>query len=1143
MPGPHVGHVHSKDQRLAAIEATLARLSELSEGNVLQRLAALEEKFASVANEQVVLQEPATDAKSAQQDEEEVPEEPNAEEVMQVLATSSPKAAGGDDRKRYRMTRVTPKLLDEETEETYTFGESVWDIAIFIGTPALGVAGSLQTIILVLASIGMQAVFVMIAYFNFLEPAVSQETLDDVKTWRVSSGHDLNNYDAVTGSSLIARVCGNDGSLSVSGSQMTLSEDIKAYLQSEVTDPFQAMFNGQLLCLVALICWFLMVAKEMNHALALHRATIHVPVGPNKFRPDSHAHYVVHSLTRFRRIVSWLILLYRAVSASLLVYVGVHFLVNTINVEDLILNAVALGIILDIDDLIFDALATAPSRHLVHNLKPLPMKSFPRIKGADLKSLIMSSALAAIIVYIQCYMLSPNSLHLESLSRALCGDNRDFVWSRDARSIVMFAPTTPYDEDVSSVNAEKVERFAVNEAIQNPSTISPNATWKYAIWTNTAESLKERVSASFSEINEVSNRQCEDLASGPGPYLAYLQEALGDTSIKSCSDARNFCSSFEAASRADTSRGNGFSTRMFCPVTCGCDDPTSLQVLTSGCPMRACRGSKAYQDRLRTGFCSEDVPSRLRKEPLWINWVNNFRNLSRSAENFTGRSELAIVAEAMWEHGCDFTARLTGENLSWGSCAAWNPQFDWSFETPSFMCPRSCQCFGQPPAGGRPSNCPLPEVQCVQYGGPGPDASVYIDGDVSIDIGSHTDLIQDAAVQAKFKTAVKEMIVQVLDMGINHSAVFLTSLTSARLLSTGDLGYQAARRLATAKVTFKVTSPYGNQGDRAVARFQSTAPSEMTAIIVASMQSLGAGAHAQGIMVASSTSSVDVQQKQGGPSNNGAAGAGQNINNGAAGAGQNINNGAAGAGQNINNVAAGAGTGSAPKNGQGGSQAGPLPATGGGEGVSEDGSPGGSLKDQSGGNNIGGGGGETLPENVSSAIGSAPNSGQGVSGAGPLPATGGGEGLSQEDQSGGKLNNTGGGSSWKGQAGQPIQSNSTGSGANASDGIVSGDAIQQSAASPEPDSIQPAASPQPAAGPEPDSNQPAAGPQPAPSPGPDSNQSAASSQPTASQLQGSNKPGGQQPASSQPGGQLPGSIQPGSGEPPPGGQPGPKGDR
>ena len=50
-------------------------------------------------------------------------------------------------------------------------------------------------------------------------------------------------------------------------------------------------------------------------------------------------------------------------------------------------------IILDIDDLIFDSLATTTGRHLVHHLEPLPMPSLPRVRGADIKSILMSCIL------------------------------------------------------------------------------------------------------------------------------------------------------------------------------------------------------------------------------------------------------------------------------------------------------------------------------------------------------------------------------------------------------------------------------------------------------------------------------------------------------------------------------------------------------------------------------------------------------------------------------------------------------------------------------------------------------------------------------------------------------------------------------
>lgn len=42
-------------------------------------------------------------------------------------------------------------------EEYYTFGESTWDLVIFIGTGALGPLGSFQTFLLAVVNVLMQA--------------------------------------------------------------------------------------------------------------------------------------------------------------------------------------------------------------------------------------------------------------------------------------------------------------------------------------------------------------------------------------------------------------------------------------------------------------------------------------------------------------------------------------------------------------------------------------------------------------------------------------------------------------------------------------------------------------------------------------------------------------------------------------------------------------------------------------------------------------------------------------------------------------------------------------------------------------------------------------------------------------------------
>ena len=152
-------------------------------------------------------------------------------------------------------------------------------------------------------------------------------------------------------------------------------------------------------------------------------------------------HYRVRAVSLSRKVCSFLLLLYRLLAAGLLLWVGTTFLVYTVSVTELILNAVALGIILDIDDLLFDALATTPGRHLVHQLDPLHMPSLPRLRGADAKSVFMSIFIPSLVVLVYATMLGPMVSTLEQVQAATCGGNQDFVWSMDKRRLVQFAPT------------------------------------------------------------------------------------------------------------------------------------------------------------------------------------------------------------------------------------------------------------------------------------------------------------------------------------------------------------------------------------------------------------------------------------------------------------------------------------------------------------------------------------------------------------------------------------------------------------------------------------------------------------------------------------------------------------------------------
>ena len=97
------------------------------------------------------------------------------------------RSRGITDISRSKVSEMDEKTLDTQTSEYYTFGESTWDLVIFIGTGALGPLGSIQTILLAIINVLMQVVFCAIAWFNFTSPDINEGSITD--TLRRAAGN------------------------------------------------------------------------------------------------------------------------------------------------------------------------------------------------------------------------------------------------------------------------------------------------------------------------------------------------------------------------------------------------------------------------------------------------------------------------------------------------------------------------------------------------------------------------------------------------------------------------------------------------------------------------------------------------------------------------------------------------------------------------------------------------------------------------------------------------------------------------------------------------------------------------------------------------------------------------------------------
>ena len=474
---------------------------------------------------------------------------------------------------------------------------------------------------------------------------------------------------------------------------MALYENIEKYLKSGTTG-LEGYFTGQGLCIVALVCWYLMVAKELSHALALLRGILAMPSGPTRIdtreNPFTKAiHYRLRTVAFRRKVFSALLFGYRLLAAAVLVFVGTFFLVYTVSVTELILNAVALGIILDIDDLLFDALATTPGRHLVHQLDALPMPSLPRVRGADAKSVSMSIGIPFLTILVYFTMLGPFVGTLQDVSSAMCGGNLGFVWNADKRRVVLMAPTTGggwEDQDATKT-------FAVEEGERVGFGLDQDDA-KYGVWLQDVSLVGDLTVLSQAESIDLFNPDCGNLGDTE-PMLNYLKFFLQNDSLQGCADAAPFCDSITSLPDYGGDDGKGWATRMLCSATCGCQTPASENLLVQGCPYgpsRSCHLSEAFLEFRQNSVCIEQNASSLRQYPPWVQWIEALTSYGNHAANLKGKQEALSIAQAMWDHGCGFQANLSAENISWGDCFSWNSSFEWEFKTPEVFCPVSCGC-------------------------------------------------------------------------------------------------------------------------------------------------------------------------------------------------------------------------------------------------------------------------------------------------------------------------------------------------------------------------------------------------------------------------------------------------------------------
>jgi hypothetical protein len=301
----------------------------------------------------------------------------------------------------------------DATEDERDMEESLWEAALLVGAPDTSLGDAATTVGLLVLMVATQLIFLYVAAQLGHDKAITAETVSEFRKFRVEIAHDVQYYDAARGVSLARKVCSEMAYNEVAASQVDQFAVLKTYagMQDRLWP------QGVLLCIIALLVWtFTIVGQILKTGMTLY-SVLRMDAGPAR--------------------TAWGVglQLMRLCICCVLAWYGGLYLVHTPGIGDLILNAVALEIVLQIDELIFAALGSWRLKRLVGaTALPACVPSYAVLAPPVLGAFAFVAAL--LVAHVQ-----PQRELFVKARDALCAGELDFIYASDAAGIVAWAHT------------------------------------------------------------------------------------------------------------------------------------------------------------------------------------------------------------------------------------------------------------------------------------------------------------------------------------------------------------------------------------------------------------------------------------------------------------------------------------------------------------------------------------------------------------------------------------------------------------------------------------------------------------------------------------------------------------------------------
>jgi hypothetical protein len=304
-----------------------------------------------------------------------------------------------------------------ERQHMYKFEESIWDLSMFCFMPIFPSTTSIFMALLTLLNVFMQVFMSLAIWSAFTAQPLDHQTVEQLEHWRTTVGHDYRWMDSVTGQSLARQVCDQANGLFMSGTVQNTLGEILEYAPHEdhdATTHIKSKFIGKILVLCCCFIWWNNCFLAFRQLIDLAEALWMIPSGKTSkvmSLTEQHDDVCLVRMARIRKVWCCGILLVRFTINIALFYIGTLYLILEKGLKDMILNAVALQIVLNIDELLYQALAPANTAKFISSLEPLPktiraLRSW-KYKGCDLEKLL-------ILFFQHCFGDSTHSIPRES---------------------------------------------------------------------------------------------------------------------------------------------------------------------------------------------------------------------------------------------------------------------------------------------------------------------------------------------------------------------------------------------------------------------------------------------------------------------------------------------------------------------------------------------------------------------------------------------------------------------------------------------------------------------------------------------------------------------------------------------------------